>query len=422
MKIEEIYQLYLNSNNVSTDTRTIEPNDIYFALKGDNFDGNKFCKQALEKGAKYCIVDSKEALLNDHCILVSNTLNTLQKLATHHRITLNIPIVALTGSNGKTTTKELINEVLSQEYQTSATKGNLNNHIGVPLTLLKMTSATEIGIVEMGANHANEIAFLCNIALPDYGVITNFGKAHLEGFGSIEGVIKAKSELYNHLKENNKTIFINTDDAVQLNQTKGYNNIVTFNSETISFLECQPYVSVSYQNTKIDSKLTGKYNYTNIAIAIAIGNHFKVPLNNIKQAIEGYTPSNNRSQLITKGDNTILLDAYNANPTSMKAALENFHQIKHENKILFLGDMFELGKDSDFEHQAITSYLDINSFAEVFLTGKNFHNTSHTNKSINTFDSFESLKVFLETKKFNNAYILIKGSRGMALERIIDLI
>ena len=305
MKIAALYQTFKESASISTDTRKIENGAIYFALKGDNFDGNEFVSKAFEAGAKYCVVDNIDAVINNDCFLVDDVLTTLQHLATYHRNEINIPIISLTGSNGKTTTKELINAVLSTEYKVRATKGNLNNHIGVPLTLLAFTEDLDFGIVEMGANHKKEIEFLCNIAQPDYGLITNFGKAHLEGFGGIEGVIEGKSELYDHLKNNQKNIFINTDDSKQLKQIGNYQNIIPFGKNTdndcvVEFLEANPFVSLRYNSLKINSQLIGDYNYGNIAVAIAIGQYFNVSSENIKKAIEGYQPTNNRSEIIEK--------------------------------------------------------------------------------------------------------------------------
>uniref|UniRef100_UPI00404B1D12 UDP-N-acetylmuramoyl-tripeptide--D-alanyl-D- alanine ligase n=1 Tax=Gelidibacter sp. TaxID=2018083 RepID=UPI00404B1D12 len=427
MIIEHIYQRFLECENISTDTRKITKNSMFFALKGDNFNGNTFAKKALDLGASYCIVDEKEYAKTKNCILVDDVLQTLQHLATFHRKQLAIPIVALTGSNGKTTTKELINAVLSTQFKTSSTQGNLNNHIGVPLTLLKMTYETEIGIVEMGANHHKEIEQLCNIALPDYGLITNFGKAHLEGFGSVEGVIEAKSELYEHLKKHQKTIFVNEDDAIQLKQTNGYAYLKLFGSKTsngvnLELLTSQPFVSLKYDNIIINSNLAGDYNFNNIAVAIAIGSYFKISTSNIVSAIENYAPTNNRSQIIEQNGNWILMDAYNANPTSMLAALENFKQLQHPNKVLFIGDMFELGADAEKEHQAIVNYLENNPFESVYLIGENFSKTKTTRNDIHQFKLFDDLKSKLTTSQIKDKFILIKGSRGMALERILELI
>jgi UDP-N-acetylmuramoyl-tripeptide--D-alanyl-D-alanine ligase len=421
MIIEEIHKHFIKSSGICTDTRSINYNCLFFALKGANFNGNTFANNAIEKGAYKVIIDEKE-FQNDHSILVHNVLETLQELATFHRNYLNIPIIALTGSNGKTTTKELINVVLSKKYNTVATKGNLNNHIGVPLTLLAMNSDTEIGVVEMGANHHNEIELLCKIAKPDYGYITNFGKAHLEGFGSFEGVIEAKTEMYQYLKSNSKTVFINFNDKKQLTHSEGINKY-TFGNEhqncTIQLLDASNEVLLNYQNAVIQSHLIGHYNYNNIAAAIAIGQFFKVTSENIKAAIENFIPSNNRSQLIEKGNNSIILDAYNANPSSMMAALENFIQSQGDQKTVFLGDMFELGPDTEKEHQNIVSYLENNYKGTCYLVGENFNKTKVNASTIYKFKTFEELKKFLNRAPLNNQHILIKGSRGMALERVL---
>ena len=418
MKIEQLYKLFKQNYFVDTDTRKIRNGSLFFALKGANFNGNKFAKDALNKGASFAIIDEEIYNTEPNTILVKNVLTTLQKLANYHRRQLNIPIISLTGSNGKTTTKELINAVLSKKYNTTATIGNLNNHIGVPLTLLSMLPKTEIGIVEMGANHLKEIELLCQIAAPDFGYITNFGKAHLEGFGSVEGIIKAKSELYDFLRTSGGKVFVNTDDSKQVQQSYGMDTI-TFNDETIKFIEAKPFVLVQFKNTLIKSQLIGKYNYYNIAAAIAIGNYFGIEVNDIKIAIENYVPLNNRSQIIQKGTTKIILDAYNANPSSMQAALENFNQLKDSNKIVFLGDMFELGNESTVEHQKIAELATSFNFNNLFLIGKAFSTTRVKNAFV--YATFEDLKSSNKNLILNNSTILIKGSRGMALERILDL-
>lgn len=424
MKIEQIHNHFLTCNGVCTDTRKIKKNDIFFALKGENFDGNTYAQKAIELGAKYVIIDNETYKKSSQTIIVDDVLKTLQKLATYHRLYLNVPIIALTGSNGKTTTKELINAVLAKKFKTTATIGNLNNHIGVPLTLLSMSKATEIGIVEMGANHQNEIEFLCAIAKPDYGYITNFGKAHLEGFGGVEGVIKGKSEMYNYLISNKKNIFVNTNDAIQAEKTKNA-SIFTFGNTskvnvTINFVEAKPFVKCSYNNLEIQSQLIGDYNFNNIAAAITIGNYFKIKDNAIKLAIESYTPTNNRSQIIQKDSNKIILDAYNANPTSMNAALLNFE--KQEGfKIAFLGDMFELGKDAIQEHQNIADLAISANIDKIIFIGTHFYKTKVNSKKSKQFKTFNDFRDHFNLSKIKNATLLIKGSRGMALERILEL-
>jgi UDP-N-acetylmuramoyl-tripeptide--D-alanyl-D-alanine ligase len=400
---------------------------MFFALKGDNFNGNVFAKDAIEKGALYAVVDEKSAVENDYYIFVKDVLTTLQELAKFHRQQLGLPIISLTGSNGKTTTKELINSVLQKKFKTVATIGNLNNHIGVPLTLLSMTTKTEIGIVEMGANHLKEIGFLCSITQPDYGYITNFGKAHLEGFGGVEGVIKGKSELYDYLKQHNKLIFINANDEKQLMQLGHYSLFYSFGSDTsvnckTEMISANPMVVSKYENQTIKSNLIGAYNFNNISAAIAIGQYFKVNSNDIKGAIEGYVPENNRSQIIEKGSLKIILDAYNANPTSMKVALDNFSGLAAKKKIAILGDMFELGEEAESEHQFIADYsLDLNVDL-TYLVGENFYKTSTNSQKIKTLNTFEALKAEFKIKLPKEATLLIKGSRGMALERVLEIL
>lgn len=429
MKTQALHALFLECDKISTDTRKISKNDMFFALKGEHFNGNTFANQALEQGAKYVIVDEAKYQTSNAIILVDNVLKALQDLASFHRSYLNIPIIALTGSNGKTTTKELINATLSQQYQTTATVGNLNNHIGVPLTLLSMTKATQIGIVEMGANHLEEIAFLCRIAKPDYGYITNFGKAHLEGFGSIEGVITGKTELYNYLEAHNKLVFINSNDPIQVakstsitsysfgNASKNQSADLVVNLESTS-----PFITVTCNNTSIQTQLIGAYNFNNIAAAICIATYFKVSDSNIKKGLENYVPANNRSQIITKNKTQIILDAYNANPTSMTAALTNFSGLQVENKIVILGDMFELGKEAETEHNNIAHLATNLEIDQALLIGEHFYKTEIDSKKIKRYRSFEDFKNEFDFKALQNATLLIKGSRGMALERILNLI
>lgn len=425
MNIETLHQHFLKSSGICTDTRKINKNCLFFALKGDNFNGNKFASEAIKKGAYKVIIDESEFHLdNGDTMLFEDSLQALQDLANFHRNYLNIPIIALTGSNGKTTSKELINCVLSKKYNTTATIGNLNNHIGVPLTLLSMNKETELGVVEMGANHLKEIELLSNIAQPDFGYITNFGKAHLEGFGSLEGVVQGKTELYQYLKNNNKIVFINANDSKQIKHSEGIDRITfgDMNQDyTIELIDASQKVLVLFQELNIQSQLIGLYNFNNIAAAIAIGSYFKVSNKDIKDAIESYIPSNNRSQIIEKESNKIILDAYNANPSSMMAALENFIQSEGKEKVMFLGDMFELGNDAEIEHQSLVTYIENNFKGIAYLVGENFNNTSVKSTIINKATRFEDLKLSLDEVVFSKKHILIKASRGMALERILDL-
>ena len=415
MNIGDLYKLYITHGLVDTDTRNIRKNTMFFALKGETFNGNKFAEEAIANGASYAVVDEAVYKTSEKIILVDDVLQTLQELANYHRNQLKLPIIALTGSNGKTTTKELINAVLSTKYKTTATVGNLNNHIGVPLTLLSMNSNTEIGIVEMGANHHKEIEFLSEIANPDFGYITNFGSAHLEGFGSLEGVVKAKSELYDFLREHKKKVFVNSNDAKQVELTKGMESILFV--KEMKLVDADPFVKLSYKGQVVKSNLIGAYNFANLSAAITIGEYFNVSTKQIKEAIEHYVPSNNRSQVINTEKNKIILDAYNANPTSMKAALESFKDLKATQKTIILGDMFELGEYSFLEHQTIANLAQGFNIDTIFLVGKNFYKTTTTNIK---FETFDQLIEYLKTNPIENSTILIKGSRGMALERIVE--
>lgn len=425
MEIQEIHQLFLQCSGVSIDTRKIEQGSLFAAIKGERFDANTFTKEALEKGALYVIIDNKEYYIDSRTILVDDTLETLQQLAKLHRNYLKIPIIALTGSNGKTTTKELINAVLSEKFKTKATKGNLNNHIGVPLTLLSFDENTEIGIVEMGANHQKEIEFLCTLAQPDYGYITNFGKAHLEGFGGFEGVIKGKSEMYAYLLANKKTAFINLDDRLQVEKSAGIQT-VTFglNQKTASVniekIKADPFVTISFDNIEVKSNLIGLYNANNINAAISIGKHLKVADSAIKAAIEGYIPENNRSQLLFKDSNEIILDAYNANPSSMKVAIENFIQLDKPGKIVFLGDMFELGDESLEEHKNIIAALAGQTDIICHFIGKDFYHNKTLQSNFIFHETFTDVEDYMKNHPVTKSTILIKGSRGMALERLLE--
>lgn len=429
MDIQSLYNLYLNYPVICTNSRTITPGCLFFALKGENFNGNVFAQKALDAGAAYAIIDEAEYTINEHCLLTANVLHTLQQLAVLHRKQLRIPVIGITGTNGKTTTKELIAKVLSSTYRTTATTGNLNNHIGVPLTLLSITKETEIAVVEMGANHPGEIEFLCSLASPTHGIITNIGKAHLEGFGSFEGVIKTKTELYHHLRTNEGTVFVNKDNLILINQLQG-NRFITYgslenNNCRTTFAEADPFVKL-FWNTKnetiqFSTHLIGSYNFENISAAICIGNYFKVAPEKIKEAIESYYPSNNRSQVAETASNRLILDMYNANPTSMMAAIGNFSQMKAKNKILILGDMLELGKESEKEHLAIINLLKGKDFKKVILIGPVFQKVN-TNKDIPAFRDADEARIYLTGYPIRSATILIKGSRGIKLEKLTDLL
>lgn len=427
MDIKYIHSLFLKCQSVSIDTRKIEANSLFVAIKGERFDANTFAKEALQKGASYVIIDNSDFFIDNRTILVKDSLAALQELAKFHRAYLKLPIIALTGSNGKTTTKELINVVLSRKYKTKATIGNLNNHIGVPLTLLSFNSETEIGIVEMGANHKKEIEFLCELAKPDYGYITNFGKAHLEGFGGVEGVIEGKSEMYQYLSANDKRAFINLEDPIQVEKAKRLKNYsFGINKENadvnIRAVKANPFVEVTYGDLAIQSHLIGLYNANNINAALTIGKYFKVADSEIKEAIESYVPENNRSQLLMKGTNEIILDAYNANPSSMAVAIANFLQLEKSNKIMILGDMFELGEESLKEHKSLIDSLLIQDSISCFFVGLAFYANKTEKEHFRFYETFDSFSNAIKAIKVENSCILIKGSRGMALERTLNFL
>ena len=423
MLSSELYKYFKESSSVSTDTRLINKGSIFFALKGENFDGNKFAEEAIKNGASYAVIDD-QSLNNPKFIKVKNVLKSLQDLSKFHRSKLlKTKIIALTGSNGKTTTKELISEVLKKKYKIISTIGNLNNHIGVPLTLLRIKQNTEIAIVEMGANHLNEIKLLTDLINPDFGLITNFGKAHLEGFGSIEGVIKGKSELYDFLIKNDKKAFINNDDYIQ-NQFIG--NKISFSKEDKSnyiFKEVKDtnYAGLNYNDFIVDSKLTGNYNYHNIAFATSIGLYFNISIEKIKEAISNYIPSNNRSQIIEKNNKLIILDAYNANPTSMISAINSLIE-KQGKKSVILGDMFELGNQSEKEHHDLIDFCVKNNFENIFLIGNEFFKQKDKFEIPFFYKTKDELNKHIKKFPITSKYILIKGSRVMRMENLINFI
>ena len=427
MELQSLHKLFLKCNSVSTDTRKIVSGALFIAIKGENFDANTFAADALAKGAAYVVIDNSKFFIDERTIVVKDSLTTLQQLAKFHREYLKLPIIAITGSNGKTTSKELINVVLSQKFNIKATVGNLNNHIGVPLTLLSFDLKTQIGIVEMGANHQKEIEFLCGLATPDYGYITNFGKAHLEGFGGVEGVIKGKSEIYDYLLQNDKVAFVNLEDPIQIEKT---NSIKTSSfgvdkssaDLNITAITANPFVNISYNGNEIQSHLIGLYNANNINAAIAIGKYFGVADSAIKIAIENYVPENNRSQMLMKGTNEIILDAYNANPSSMAAAIQNFIQLDKPNKVMILGDMFELGLESATEHAAIINLLINEEETNCIFVGKDFYRNQIRQRNLKFYETFDELAADVKNESIQESMILIKGSRGMALERFLELI
>ncbi len=421
MEISKLYNLFCEKKKISIDSRVKNNGGIFFAIKGEKFDGNKFALQALENGYSYAVIDNISYKTDDRFIKVENVLNALQQLATYHREKLGIPILAITGTNGKTTTKELVSRVLSVKYHIKATVGNLNNHIGVPLTLLSMDNDIEIGIVEMGANHKGEIERLCEIAKPNYGIVTNIGKAHIEGFGSFENIIKAKSELYNFIDSNNGVIFYNDknkllEECVNLYDCK---KIKYSDNNNLKFVEANPILKIKIDGLNIETKLFGDYNFENILATVCLGTYFDISINNIRKKIEAYIPKNNRSQLIKTITNTIFLDAYNANPTSVELALKNFINQKFENKTLILGAMLELGEIAVEEHLNIINLIRTSNIENVYLVGEMFTKI----KSEDSFKIFANINELIQWQiknKITNRNILIKGSRENALEKIVE--
>lgn len=425
MEIQKLYSRYLESRRVSTDTRKIVPGSIFFALKGDKFNANEFAAQALEKGAAYAVIDEEKYATSNKCIVVSDVLTTLQELAAYHRQQLTIPVIGLTGSNGKTTSKELVNAVLAKKFKTYATQGNLNNHIGVPLTLLAIDESIEIAVVEMGANHLGEIALLCKIADPTHGFITNIGKAHIGTFGGFENIIRAKSELYQHLITKGGIAFINSRSEILANMAKRFKEPILYPSKS-DFYHCElvdadPFVRVKAENGEIiQANLIGAYNFENIATALCIGKYFKVDPSKANEAISEYQPSNMRSQLVKKEGNTIILDAYNANPSSMKVAIENMAAMKGGNKVLILGDMFELEEEAEAEHRGIGKLLGKHVFEKVLLCGRLMKFAKAEYPAASLFETKDELVISLKNNPVRDSIILVKASRGVGLETVVE--
>lgn len=435
--IPELYSICQRHPVVCTDTRQLTPGCIFFALKGDNFDGNKFAPKALEQGAAYAVIDAPEHQINGRCLLVPNVLQTLQQLANHHRRQFEIPVIAIGGSNGKTTTKELVSAVLSSHYPCHFTKGNFNNHIGVPLTLLAMPAETEVAVIEMGTNQSGDIKLLCEIARPTHGLLTNIGKEHLEGFGSLEGVKKAEGELYRYLAQHNGWAFVNLSEKYLSSMTRRNRRKIGYvrtdalqaqeGEETIKVMLTgeTPFIGAAFLSDEagevleVKTQLVGRHNFNNIMTAIALGIYFKVPAGKIKAALEAYTPANNRSQLLNRGSNTIFLDAYNANPSSMKPALESLRAMPGEKKIAILGDMLELGEESLKEHEAIVRLAARQKPDVLALVGPEFGRTNFKKYGALHFPDTAAAKTWFENEKFENCLILIKGSRGMRLETLV---
>ena len=423
---EALYQLYLQYPSIQTDTRKLKQGDIFFALKGPNFNANLFAVNALQAGAAYAVIDEDIDSSNNRLIVVDDVLTSLQQLAKYHREQFNIPFIGITGSNGKTTTKELVHAVLSSQYVTYTTEGNLNNHIGIPLTILKVKPNAQVAVIEMGANHQKEIAGYCIYAQPTQGIITNCGKAHLEGFGGVEGVRKGKGELYDYIRSTGGSIFAFDDYGYLHEMSKGIEHIDWYGTEngaiTGHVIQSEPFLQVgltkgvSFQS--VQTQLVGDYNLPNILCAVAVGKYFNVPEEKIQQALQQYTPSNSRSQLIQKGSNKIILDAYNANPSSMKLAIENFAHIHADNKILLLGGMMELGEESLAEHQSILNLIDQYPWKAVVLVGGDFKNLSH---QYLFFNNSTEAGQWLKEQQVQNSYLLIKGSRSMQMEKLLDV-
>ncbi len=427
MEIRELHQKYLETGKVSTDTRQITSGSVFFALKGPSFNANAFAEEALAKGASYCVVDDPQYAANKRCFLVEDALKTLQDLARYHRSQMTIPIIGLTGSNGKTTSKELVSAVLAKKFEILATRGNLNNHIGVPLTILSIDSTHELAVVEMGANHVGEIAFLCDIAHPTHGFITNIGKAHIGTFGGFENIIRGKSELYQHLIKHQGVVFINSQNPILASMAKRFKNPL-FYAAAGDYYHCvlsevDPFLVVTTEEgAVIRTNLIGAYNFENIAVALCLGKYFDVDARMAQEAVSAYVPGNMRSQVIKRGTNTIILDAYNANPSSMEAAIDSLSKMKGKKKVVILGDMYELEEEAVVEHARIGTILKERGIDDAYLCGPLMGAAGETFPLGKYFDTREALIKELQQHPIQNALILIKGSRGMAMEKVIDFV
>lgn len=434
MDIHSLYEILKEHPIVTTDSRNTPKGSIFFALKGARFNGNQYATKALESGCSYAIVDEAEYAISPNIILVNDCLKTLQQLANYHRNILKIPIIAITGTNGKTTTKELVTSVLSKEHKTISTEGNLNNHIGVPLTLLRMKKDDEIAVIEMGANHIGEIKTLCEIAEPNYGLITNIGHAHLEGFGSYENIIRTKGELYDYIRTRKEgKLFVDYDNPIlrklSENITSIYYGLENDDEQFVTgkVISANPYLTFQWKMAKnyhtVETKLIGDYNLSNALAAITIGKYFGINGDLISKAISEYKPNNNRSQLKETNKNMLIVDSYNANPTSMLAALQNFEHMNVKNKVLILGEMKELGSDSRMEHQRIIDYIQHHEFSKVFLVGENFkHIIPTSNNFFTNFANVNELLEYLQKNPIEGNYVLLKGSRGVQLEKAIEFL
>ena len=424
---EQLYEKFLQCGQVSTDTRNIAEGSLFFALRGDRFNANQFARQALEKGAAFAVIDEAEYQVDDRCLLVDDVLRQLQQLAHHHRRALNIPVIGVNGTNGKTTTKELLHAVLSMKYRTLATRGNLNNHIGVPLTLLQLTEATEIAIIELGANHVGEIGALCQIAHPTHGLTTNIGKAHMEGFGGLAGAIRGESEQYDYLLKTGGVVFINSQDKLLSNMGKRFEQPYYYPAASDYFhctlVSADPYVVYQLsEGDPVETQLVGAYNFENIAAALCIGQFFSVPLSEANEAIRSYQPANKRSQVVRQGSNIIILDAYNANPDSMQAAIHNLEAMQAAQKAVILGDMYELGEDTEVEHRAIGTLLASGGIQRVLLCGELMQAAHRVCPGSHHFPGKAALEKYLQSHPITDSTVLMKGSRGMAMETLVEVL